>query len=232
MTRTAIVAALHDELSSVLELMPDEHKQVIGGRECWVGHLHGQDVVAVLSGIGKVAAATTGTLLAERFQVSGIVFTGVAGGLGDGVRVGDVVVARQFLQHDLDASPLFPRHEIPGYGRSTFEADAGLTERGFAAVALSGEHSQNERNNALQALRMRITRREGYEELYAALAETLQAAVPPAVLACLYTTASTPPSSRSARLTPSDGSTANTLGEAPSSATETKSLTGSYGTFA
>ncbi|WP_404481092.1 DEAD/DEAH box helicase [Novosphingobium sp. BL-52-GroH] len=28
-----------------------------------------------------------------------------------------------------------------------------LTERGFSAVALSGEHSQNERNNALQALR-------------------------------------------------------------------------------
>ena len=30
---------------------------------------------------------------------------------------------------------------------------ASLTERGFDAVALSGEHSQNERNHALQALR-------------------------------------------------------------------------------
>jgi ATP-dependent RNA helicase DeaD len=35
---------------------------------------------------------------------------------------------------------------------------AGLTERGFAAVALSGEHSQNERNAALQALRDRRAR--------------------------------------------------------------------------
>ena len=61
MTRTAIVAALHDELASVLAHMPDEHKQVVGGRACWVGHLHGHDVVAVLSGIGKVAAATTAT---------------------------------------------------------------------------------------------------------------------------------------------------------------------------
>ena len=128
MTRTAIVAALHDELSSVLELMPDEHKQVIGGRECWVGHLHGQDVVAVLSGIGKVAAATSATLLIERFGVTRIVFTGVAGGLGPGVKVGDVVLARSFLQHDMDASPLFPRHEVPGYGRDRFEADAALTD--------------------------------------------------------------------------------------------------------
>jgi adenosylhomocysteine nucleosidase len=56
----------------------------VGGREFWVGHLHGQDVVAVLSGIGKVAAATTATLLIERFGVQRIVFTGVAGGLGPG----------------------------------------------------------------------------------------------------------------------------------------------------
>lgn len=126
--RTAIVAALHDELASVLALMPDEQRQVVAGREFWVGHLHGQDVVAVLSGIGKVAAATTAALLVERLGVRRIVFTGVAGGLGPGVRVGDVVLARSFLQHDMDASPLFPRHEVPGYGRARFEADAALAD--------------------------------------------------------------------------------------------------------
>jgi len=128
MTRTAIVAALHDELASVLALMPDEQKEVVGGREFWVGHLHGQDVVAVLSGIGKVSAATTAVLLIDRFKVQRIVFTGVAGGLGPGVRVGDVVLARSFLQHDMDASPLFPRHEVPLYGRARFEADAALAD--------------------------------------------------------------------------------------------------------
>jgi adenosylhomocysteine nucleosidase len=127
-SRTAIVSALHDELASVLALMPDEHKQVVGGRTFWVGHLHGHDVVAVLSGIGKVAAATTATLLIQHFGVRRIVFTGVAGGLGAGVRVGDVVLARHFLQHDMDASPLFARHEVPGYGRARFEADASLTD--------------------------------------------------------------------------------------------------------
>lgn len=126
--RTAIVSALHDELASVLALIPDEHKQTVGGRDVWMGHLHGHEVVAVLSGIGKVAAATTATLLIERFNVDRIVFTGVAGGLGAGVKVGDVVLARNFLQHDMDASPLFPRHEVPGYGQSRFSTDEALTD--------------------------------------------------------------------------------------------------------
>lgn len=126
MTRIAIVSALHDELSKLLELMPDEHKQVHAGREFWVGHLHGHDLVVVLSGIGKVAAATTATILIEAFKVERIVFTGVAGGLGKNVNIGDVVVADSFMQHDMDASPIFPRYELPGYGTSTLSVDEAL----------------------------------------------------------------------------------------------------------
>ena len=131
----AIVAALHEELAAVLDLLPDERKTVVAGREFWVGHLHGHEVVAVLSRIGKVAAATTATLLIERFQASRIVFTGVAGGLGEGVRVGDVAVARQFAQHDMDASPLFPRHEVPLYGLTRFATDAALSDELARAAA-------------------------------------------------------------------------------------------------
>lgn len=125
----ALVSALPEELQAVLDLLPDEQRVIAGKRVFWQGHLHGQTVVAVLSGIGKVAAANTATLLAGRFGVSAIVMTGVAGGLGPGVKVGDVVVARELLQHDMDASPIFPRHEVPGYGRSRFATDTALTER-------------------------------------------------------------------------------------------------------
>ena len=124
----AIVSAMHNELSQLLALMPDEHKQIRAGREFWLGHLHGHDVVLVLSGIGKVAAATTATLLIEHFQASHIVFTGVAGGLGKNVNVGDLVVAINFMQHDLDVSPLFPKYEVPGYGFAVFQADSTLAK--------------------------------------------------------------------------------------------------------
>lgn len=135
--RTAIVAAMHEELSSVLALMPDEHKVIVGGRDFYDGHLHGQEVVAVLSRIGKVAAATTAAVLVERFRVDRIVFTGVAGGLAPGVNRGDVVIADAFLQHDLDASPIFPKWMVPLYGTDRFATDRALTDELARAVVRS-----------------------------------------------------------------------------------------------
>jgi adenosylhomocysteine nucleosidase len=79
-----------------------------------------------LSRIGKVAAATTATTLIEAFKADLIELTCVAGGLADGVKVGDVVVANGFVQHDMDASPLFPRYQVPLYGRHLFASDALL----------------------------------------------------------------------------------------------------------
>jgi adenosylhomocysteine nucleosidase len=128
-SRIGIVAAMHQELAAVLERMPDEQRLVVAGRDFWVGHWHGRDVVAVLSRVGKVAAATTATVLIERFGVGQIVFTGAAGGLAEQVRVGDVVVADGFMQHDMDASPLFPRFEVPLYGRARFGTDRTLSQR-------------------------------------------------------------------------------------------------------
>lgn len=146
--RVAIVAAMHEELRAVLEAMPDEAPVRRAGRELWVGHLDGHEVVAVLSRIGKVAAATTATLLLTEFNATRVIFTGAAGGLGEHVRVGDVVIGDVLLQHDMDASPLFPRYQIPLMGLDRLPADASLSDlvaRAARAVlaeaaASGGEH--------------------------------------------------------------------------------------------
>ena len=137
MTRLALVSAMHEELAGVLARMPDEQKIVVAGREFWLGHWQGHEVVAVLSRIGKVAAATTATTLIERFGVTRMVFTGVAGGLASHVNVGDVVVAREFVQHDMDASPLFPRHEVPLTGVTHFPSDPVLSNALLAVAPLA-----------------------------------------------------------------------------------------------
>jgi len=123
----AILSALSGEQQGLLDLLHEPRQTVYAGRLFWQGFLYGHPVVLALSKIGKVAAATTACVLIERFGVRQIVFTGVAGGLGAGVKVGDVVVASEFMQHDLDSSPLFPRYEVPLYGQCRFSADAALS---------------------------------------------------------------------------------------------------------
>jgi len=126
-SRIAVVSAMHQELAALLRLMPDQAPVVRAGRAFRVGHLDGHEVVAVLSGVGKVAAATTATLLAGDFGVERALFTGTAGGLHERARVGDVVVADALLQHDMDASPLFPRYELPFYGKDRFSTDRAMS---------------------------------------------------------------------------------------------------------
>ena len=135
MSRIAIVSAMHEELRALLPALEKPQRAEFAGRLFHFGQMQGQPVVMVLSGIGKVAAATTAALLLQEVDVQRIIFTGAAGGLGPGVRVGDVVIARELLQHDMDASPLFPRFEVPLTGRSRFGTDRDLSDS-LAAAAL------------------------------------------------------------------------------------------------
>lgn len=138
--RTAILSALAEEQQGLLERLHAPQRVTRAGREFWRGELHGQPVVLALSRIGKVAAATTATTLIEAFGVTRLVFTGVAGGMGPGVNVGDVVVATGFVQHDMDASPIFPRYQIPLYGREHFSCDENLSAvlSNAARIGLAG----------------------------------------------------------------------------------------------
>ena len=130
MSRIAIVSAMAEELQGLKAHLSAAETVAHAGRAFWRGRLGPHEVVLALSGIGKVAAATTAAvLLGGGFGVSRIVFTGVAGGLGSEVKVGDVVVADALVQHDMDASPLFPRYEVPLYGLSHFPADAEMSDR-------------------------------------------------------------------------------------------------------
>ena len=127
--RLGIISALAEEQHGLVEAMQSPHKLIHGQRTYWVGQLWEIDAVCVLSRIGKVAAAMTATTLVEKFGVTHILFTGVAGAGDKSIQVGDIVVADALLQHDMDASPLFPRFEVPLTGLSRFPADHGLGTR-------------------------------------------------------------------------------------------------------
>lgn len=129
MSSIGIIAALHHEIASLLDDMDAGVVTTrIGQRDYHAGTLLGCPCVVVLARIGKVAAAATTVTLIREFDVSAIVFTGLAGAVSRTVNIGDVVVARSLLQHDMDASPLFPKYQVPLLDRSHFEANAPLAD--------------------------------------------------------------------------------------------------------
>jgi adenosylhomocysteine nucleosidase len=131
-----VMAALSEELGDLVAAMRaegDVQTVTHGQRDYHVGTVHGAPCVVTLARIGKVAAAATVSALIHAFDVEAVVFTGVAGGVGRDVQIGDIVVAHTLMQHDLDASPLFPRFEVPLLGISRFAADAPLAEALAAA---------------------------------------------------------------------------------------------------
>lgn len=151
--RLGIVSALQEEQDGILQQMQDVQVLRRGMRDYSTGRLWGVDCVCVLARIGKVGAAATTTMLIAEFGVSHILFTGVAGGADSRVKVGDIVLAQDLVQHDMDCRPLFPRYEIPLTGKTLFAADTALNQQVFAACQqfLSEDFTQAISANAISS---------------------------------------------------------------------------------
>ena len=116
-----IMGAMPEEMDKIIASI--ENKKIVerGSRIYYCGELFGQDVVAVFSRWGKVAAATTATNMILEFKVDSIIFTGVAGAISPVLNVGDIVIGQRLYQHDMDARPLMRRFEIPLTGKTSYE---------------------------------------------------------------------------------------------------------------
>lgn len=98
----AILGAFADEIQMLEDSL--ENKQIIkaGGIRFITGRLKDQEVVMAFTGIGKVNAAMTTTLLIDHFNPSKVIFTGIAGGLNPVLKPTDVIIAKKCVQHDLN----------------------------------------------------------------------------------------------------------------------------------
>lgn len=123
-----IMGAMPEEINLILELVDTPNKIQIGDRTYHTGTINKQKVVIVFSRWGKVAAAATTTTLILKFNVSKIIFTGVAGAIHSDLNIGDIVIGQRFFQHDMDARPLMREFEIPLLQKIYFESDFFLNE--------------------------------------------------------------------------------------------------------
>ena len=125
--RLGIISALQEEQEGFDQELQHRRNQTIAQRMFTHGQVNGVEVVCSLSRIGKVGAAITASLMIERFGITHLLFTGVAGSVHPQVHVGDLVIAETLVQHDMDASPLFPRYELPLTGMTHLPTDPWLS---------------------------------------------------------------------------------------------------------
>jgi len=139
MERIGIIGALDEEIVHYLSELSEPVKTTASGFAFYDGKLAGKDVVVVKCGAGKVNAATCTQLLIGRFGVSCIIFTGVAGALNPSLGIKDMVISRDSIQHDVDATGLgFEKGEIPYSKIRVIDASAELGKLAYSEARRLG----------------------------------------------------------------------------------------------
>ena len=100
----AVVGAMEQEIELLRESMANVKHVSFGKFSAYEGELAGKRMVLVLSGIGKVNAAVSTSWVIHQFAPDCVINTGSAGGLGKGLKVGDVVIGKTVAHHDVDVT--------------------------------------------------------------------------------------------------------------------------------
>ncbi len=125
--RVAVISAFAPEWQALKAALATPQSHHVNGIEFVTGRLSERDVVLFLSGISMVNATMSTQIALDRFDISGIVFSGIAGGVDPALHVGDVVVAEQWAQYleatfarDLGSGnyvlPPWKKSAAPNYG--------------------------------------------------------------------------------------------------------------------
>ena len=100
----AVIGAMEQEIALLRETMGNVKAISFGKFAAYEGELAGKRMVLALSGIGKVNASVSTAWLIHQFEPDCVINTGSAGGLGKGLKVGDVVVGTEIAHHDVDVT--------------------------------------------------------------------------------------------------------------------------------
>lgn len=145
--KLGIIGAMQVEVETLKDHLADKKSVTVSKREFCEGKLAGLDVVVVQCGVGKVHAAMCAQTLCDRFGVTHIVNTGVAGSLDAALDIGDVLVSRDAMYHDFDVNFVgYPVGQVPGQDVIAFPADELLMELAYeASEALKPGHTSRGR---------------------------------------------------------------------------------------
>lgn len=135
--KIGIIGAMELEVATLKEAMEVKSRGQKAGMEFFDGILGGVPVVVVKCGVGKVNAALCVQILADCFEVTHVVNTGIAGSLNVSLDIGDILVSEKAIQHDMDVTIFgYQPGQVPGFESREFIADAAMAQAAAGACQL------------------------------------------------------------------------------------------------
>ena len=103
-----------------------------------VSNYESVNIFLAWSGWGKVSAARAITrILAGKYKIDLIIFTGVAGASNENLSQWDIVIANEVIQHDMDARPFFEKFVLPPLKKAKLESNSFLNNWIFNSLTKS-----------------------------------------------------------------------------------------------
>ena len=128
-----IIGAMDSEVDTLFSRMTSKEKINVNNLVFYKGKLFDKDVVIVKCGIGKINAALCTQLLILHFKVSKVINTGIAGAVGEGLKIYDFVVSTEAVYHDFDATFFgYKLGQVPGMPEA-YSADPSLIKVAVSA---------------------------------------------------------------------------------------------------
>ncbi|MGL5756083.1 MAG: 5'-methylthioadenosine/adenosylhomocysteine nucleosidase [Paraclostridium sp.] len=122
-----VIGAMEEEVKILKDKMDIEETVDVAGMEFYKGTLDKKNIVLVRSGVGKVNMATCTQILIDKFNVTALVNSGVAGTMDKNLNQGDIVISTDAVQHDFDTTVFGdPLGEISRLDIRFFEADKNM----------------------------------------------------------------------------------------------------------
>ena len=135
MTKLGIIGAMTEEIETLVEKLENKTESRRTGSTFFEGTLNGLPVAIVQCGVGKVNAAMCAQTLCDLYNVTHLVNTGIAGSLCADLDIGDLVVSRDAMYHDMDAVHFgYPYGKVPGMDVTAFPADEAMISYAWAAA--------------------------------------------------------------------------------------------------
>lgn len=133
--KIGIIGAMEIEVAALKDMMTDAEIKTVSTVDFYSGTINGAEVVAAVAGVGKVNAAVTAQTMILTYKPDYIINIGVAGGLINDFKIGDIAVAFSVVEHDMDTTAIGdPPGLISGLDTVNIKCDERLSEIMLAAA--------------------------------------------------------------------------------------------------